>query len=83
MEREAQNGGIDHQIVLDMRGPMPRLLTNLENLNGEQKAIEDNTPMPELQHNLCLIIDLIEAEVQTCNQKLQNERDMVLILNKD
>ena len=82
-EREAQNGGIVHQTVLDMRGPMPRLLTNLENLNGEQKAIEDNTPMPELQHNLRLIVDLTEAEVQTCNQKLQNERDTVLILNKD
>jgi tuftelin-interacting protein 11 len=82
-EKEAQNGGIVHQTVLDMRGPQPRLLTNLENLNAEQTAIEDDTPMPELQHNLRLIVDMTEAEVQTCNQKLQSERDTVLILNKD
>lgn len=82
-EKEAQNGRMIQQTVLDMRGPQPRLLTNLENLNAEQTAIEDNTPMPELQHNLRLIVDMTEAEVQTCNQKLQNERDTVLILNKD
>jgi tuftelin-interacting protein 11 len=82
-EKEAQNGGIIQQTVLDMRGPQPRLLTNLENLNAEQTAIEDNTPMPELQHNLRLIVDMTEAEVQTCNQRLQNERDTVLILNKE
>lgn len=82
-EKEAQNGGIIQQTVLDMRGPQPRLLTNLENLNAEQTLIEDNTPMPELQHNLRLIVDMTEAEVQTCNQRLQNERDTVLILNKD
>ncbi|XP_024360505.1 septin and tuftelin-interacting protein 1 homolog 1 [Physcomitrium patens] len=82
-EKEAQNGGVVRQTVLDMRGPQPRLLTNLENLNAEQMAIEDNIPMAELQHNLRLIVDLTEAEVQTCNQKLQNERDTVLILNKD
>lgn len=82
-EKEAQNGGIVHQTILDMRGPQPRVVTNLESLNAEQTAIEDNTPMPELQHNLRLIVDMTEAEVQTCNQKLQSERDTVLILNKD
>ncbi|XP_024404039.1 septin and tuftelin-interacting protein 1 homolog 1 [Physcomitrium patens] len=82
-EKDAQNGGIIHQTVLDMRGPQPRLLTNLENLNAEQMPVEDSTPMPELQHNLRLIVDTTEAEVQTCNQRLQSERDTVLILNKD
>ena len=32
--------------VLDMRGLQVRVLTNLENLNVEMKAIKDQTPMP-------------------------------------
>lgn len=82
-EKEAQGGGGVVQMVLDMRGPQTRVLTNLENLNAEQAAIEDNTPMPELQHNLRLIVDMAEAEIQTYDQKLRHERDTVLILDKE
>jgi len=59
------------------------VLTNLENLNAEQAAIEDNTPMPELQHNLRLIVDLAEAEIKTVDRKLQHERDTVIVVNKE
>jgi hypothetical protein len=42
------------QKVLDMRGLQVRVLTNLENLNVEMKAIEDQITMLELQHNVKL-----------------------------
>jgi len=46
------------QEVLDMRGPQVRVLKIIKNLNVEQKAIADLTPMPELQHNVKLIFGM-------------------------
>ena len=55
--------------------PFLRVVTNLERLSEAPTAADaavaenliDATPMPELQHNLRLIVDLAEAEIQVRN----------------
>lgn len=81
---QKQEKGLDTvQTVLDMRGPKIRLLTNLGNLNAEHSTTDDCTAMPELQHNLRLIVDLAEADISVCDRKLRHEKDNVILLEKE
>ena len=59
-----------------MRDPQVRVLTNLEKLNAEMKDIDDETPMPKLQHNVNLILDKVEVDIQKFdNQNLRHESE--------
>ena len=61
---QKQEHGVETvQKVLDMRGLQVRVLTNLENLNAKMKAIDDQTPMLELQHIVKLILDKVEEDI--------------------
>ncbi|CAI9301557.1 unnamed protein product [Lactuca saligna] len=77
-----QEQGLD--VVQNMRGPQVRLLTNLENLNSEEKLREnDNKPMPELQHNINLIFDMAKLDKKKILQDLRNERETFVILHNE
>ena len=72
------------QTIIDMRGKQKRLVTNLEHLNAEQQEdTGDMTPMPELQHNMRLLVDVAEADIQRIDGKLRHEKDTAVILGRE
>ena len=72
------------QTIIDMRGKQKRLVTNLEHLNQEQQEdTADLTPMPELQHNMRLLVDVAEADIQRIDGKLRHEKDTAVILGRE
>lgn len=53
----------------------------MEHLNKvDEQAGSDLTPMPELQHNLRLLVDMAEADIQTIDAKLRHEKDTAVRL---
>jgi tuftelin-interacting protein 11 len=77
--------------VIDMRGGRARVVTNLQRLSeapapGDDAAaavLIDATPMPELQHNLRLVVDLTEADIQSVDRRLRQARDTHSILQRE
>ncbi|GAB4821104.1 hypothetical protein N2152v2_008150 [Parachlorella kessleri] len=84
-EKGGGGAGAERQTIIDMRGPQARVVTNLEHLNVQDERGDGSgaVPMPELQHNLRLLVDLAEADIQRLDAKLRHEKDTAVILGKE
>ena len=57
-----------------------RVVTNLEHLNAADAAEGgEAAPMAELQHNLRLLVDLAEADLQRLDARLRQEKVRLLL----
>ncbi|GMH41867.1 hypothetical protein BSKO_09777 [Bryopsis sp. KO-2023] len=86
LAQEEERPSLCAQPVIDMRGPQARVVTNLEHLNVEE-AEEDNplekVPMPELQHNMKLLVDMAEADIKRVDVKLRHKEDEAVMLGRE
>ena len=78
--------------VIDMRGSQAHVVTDLRELRGDGGAAgggdaaandDEEIAFPELQHNLRLIVDLAEAEIQTVDAKIRHEKDTNVLLRRE
>nr|GME09785.1 septin and tuftelin-interacting protein 1 homolog 1-like [Ipomoea batatas]GME16931.1 septin and tuftelin-interacting protein 1 homolog 1-like [Ipomoea batatas] len=83
LARKQEQGLQVVQKLFDMRGPQVRVLTNLKNLNAEEKERENDILMPEFHHNVVLMVDLAELDFQKIDGHLRNERETVAALQKE
>nr|GMC97120.1 septin and tuftelin-interacting protein 1 homolog 1-like [Ipomoea batatas] len=85
LARKQEQGQQVVQKLFDMRGPQVRVLTNLKNLNAEEKERENDILMPEFHHNVnvVLMVDLAELDFQKIDGHLRNERETVAALQKE
>ena len=70
--------------VVDMRGGSARVVTDLSKLEKNASGLDaEELPFPELQHNLRLVVDLAEAEIQTADAKIRHEKDTRELLKRE
>ena len=49
----------------------------------EEEATGDAVPMPELQHNLRLLVDLAEADIRKIDARLRHAQDTAVLLGRE
>ncbi|CAD6236518.1 unnamed protein product [Miscanthus lutarioriparius] len=85
LEEEAEGHPTVVQKVIDRRGRQERVLTDLRGLNDEQgqEMQADDAPMPELQHNVRLLVDDTEADVVRLDGQLRREHEKAASLVRE
>jgi hypothetical protein len=57
-----------------LRPPMCARPLTVLCLGGQETAAGDEVPMPELQHNLRLLVDLAEADIKKLDARLRHQQ---------
>ena len=66
-----EEGGSEPHSLLHLTGPP---VPPFPLLQVEAQAGVDHTPMPELQHNLQLLVDMCESDIQRLDARLRHEQ---------
>ncbi|KAJ1520703.1 hypothetical protein ONE63_003802 [Megalurothrips usitatus] len=79
--------------VIDMTGPQQRVLSGYHAISGPQRPADEwetrkekkftNFALPELQHNLNLLVDMCEQDIIANDRKLRQSRDRVISLEQE
>lgn len=70
--------------IIDMRGPQTRVIHNVGTVGSlENESAFNGGPMPELQHNMRLLVDMTEAEIKKVDARIRHAKDTKRILEKE
>ncbi len=74
------------QTIIDMRGPQKRVIHDVGAegaLLERQHQVYDDGPLPELQHNMRLLVDLNEAEIKKVHARITHSQNTKTLLEKE
>ncbi|XP_035660288.1 tuftelin-interacting protein 11-like [Branchiostoma floridae] len=76
--------------VIDMTGPETRVLSGYDQIAGTQLQFTDEAmpkkkafSMPELEHNLTLLVEMTEQQILDNERRLRHEKDMIINLKHE
>ncbi len=68
------------QTIIDMRGPNRRVVPS-DKLEAHAHDLQE--PMPELQHNMRLLVDMTESEIKKVSARIRHSMDTKKLLEKE
>lgn len=69
--------------ILDFTGPQTRVISNMGDLGASDKAAGPaGVPFPELQHNLKLLVEITEGDIQRLDGKVRLEQEKAEMLQQ-
>lgn len=92
-QRKREFNELSRVKVIDMTGPEQRILSGYHAISGVKKPIDQweirkdkkysNFDLPELLHNLNLLVEIAEQNIITNNQELCNSEDRLIVIEQE
>ena len=70
------------QTIIDMRGPQ-QLVVQSDKLDVHSHVMDPEGPMPELQHNMRLLVDMTETEIKKVSARIRHAKDTKRLLERE
>lgn len=71
------------QTIIDMRGPQKRVINDIGLSGLKEEELAHEGPMPELQHNMRLLVDITEGEIKKVDARIRHAKDTRVLLEKE